>query len=425
MILEVKKSKLDGRVAVPGSKSHTIRAAAAALLASGKSILHSPLISADTVSTLNAAEALGAAVLRVDDRWEITGTAGRLTDPGRVVDMGNSGTGLRMLSALCANCGFPVTFDGDASLRTRPMKNLAAALRSLGAEVSADFCPLTIRGPLTGGRAEVEAVSSQFLSALLFALPLAPDDSELTVTLLNEAPYVGITLDWLKRCGIRVNAAADYRRFEVPGRQKYLAFDAAIPADFSTACFPLGAAMTTGSKIIIDNLDFNDPQGDKLVFDHFAAMGAEIERGAGGTAVSRGRNFIGRDIDLNSTPDALPVMAACACFASGVTRLLNVPQARIKETDRIACMTAELRKMGANVEELPDGMVITGGALHGAELDSHDDHRIAMALAVAAMGAGGAPSTIRHAEAIAVTYPGFVNDFVRLGAAMRPAVGAC
>ena len=418
MILQVKKSKLSGRVAVPGSKSHTIRAVAAALLASGKSVLRSPLASADTLSTLNAAAALGAKVEKFADRWEIAGAGGNLRDPGSVIDMGNSGTGLRMLSALCANCGFPVTFDGDASLRTRPMKNLAAALRELGATVSADFCPLTVQGPLKGGHAEVEAVSSQFLSALLFALPLAPENSELTVTLLNEAPYVGITLDWLERCGVGFSASRDYRHFVIPGRQTYRAFDAAIPADFSTACFPLGAAVATGSKLEIANLDFNDPQGDKAVFDHFAAMGAKIERGSLFTAVSRGDRFTGREIDLNSTPDALPVMAACACFASGTTRLVNVPQARIKETDRIACMTAELRKMGAAVEELPDGMVITGGPLHGAELDSHDDHRIAMALAVAAMGAD-TPSRILHAESVGVTYPGFVADFVRLGAAMH------
>jgi 3-phosphoshikimate 1-carboxyvinyltransferase len=416
MKIKVCKSILNGELAVPGSKSHTIRAIAAALMAEGISIVRAPLDSADTRSMLEAAKLLGAKVCEHLDRWEITGTGGKVAVPGQVIDMGNSGTGLRILSGIAGTADGKITFDGDASLRSRPMGQLTDALNNLGVKVETlgGKCPVSLQGPLRGGKTEVVGTSSQFLTALLFACPFAKNDTEIFPVDLQEKPYVEITLGWLKRLGVEFEAAPDMSYFKVPCGQKFKAFDWTIPADFSTAAFPLGAGAIAGGEIRIKNLDFNDLQGDKAVFDFVEQFGAKIERSAEYTRVSSGELHAVK-LDLNSTPDALPLLAVVAACAEGTSRFFNVAQARIKETDRIACMTCELRKMGIEVQELPDGMIIHGGKLRGAELESYDDHRIVMALTVAALAADG-ESVINDAESAAVTYPDFIADFKALGA---------
>ncbi len=416
MKIKVCKSILNGELAVPGSKSHTIRAIAAALMAEGTSIVRAPLDSADTRSTLEAAKLLGAKVCEHLDRWEITGIGGRITDPKQVINMGNSGTGLRILSGIAGTADCKITFDGDASLRSRPMGQLTDALNNLGVKVETrgGKCPVSIQGPLQGGKTEVVGTSSQFLTSLLFACSFAQNDTEIFPVNLQEKPYVEITLGWLKRLGVEVEAAPDMSYFKVPCGQKFKAFDWTIPADFSTAAFPLGAGVITGGEVRIKNLDFDDLQGDKAVFDFVEQFGGKVERSAEYTRVSSGE-LHAVELDLNATPDALPLLAVIAACAKGTSRFFNVAQARIKETDRITCMTCELRKMGIEVQELPDGMIIHGGKLQGAELESYDDHRIVMALTVAALAADG-ESVINDAESAAVTYPDFIADFRALGA---------
>jgi 3-phosphoshikimate 1-carboxyvinyltransferase len=330
--------------------------------------------------------------------------------------MGNSGTGLRILSGIAGTADCKITFDGDASLRSRPMGQLTDALSNLGVKVETrdGKCPVSFAGPLQGGKTEVVGTSSQFLTSLLFACPFAKNDTEIFPIDLQEKPYVEITLGWLKRLGVEFEAAPDMSYFKVPCGQKFKAFDWTIPADFSTAAFPLGAGAVAGGEVRIKNLDFNDLQGDKAVFEFVEQFGAKVERLAEYTRVSAGE-LCAVELDLNATPDALPLLAVVAACAKGTTRFVNVAQARIKETDRITCMTRELRKMGIDVHELPDGMIIQGGKLRGAELESYDDHRIAMALTVAALAADG-ESIINDAESAAVTYPDFISDFKALGA---------
>jgi len=418
MKIKVRNSQLTGEIAVPGSKSHTIRAVAIATVAKGVSIIRSPLLSGDTLSCLNAAQALGAGIEQNGDIWKITGTGGTFTSPHNTIDMGNSGTSLRIFSGLAAMGDFPVTFDGDASLRARPMGPLLDAFVDLGVTVkSADkACPLTLIGPAKGGLATVDGASSQFLTSLLIALPLADGDSVVNVVGLNEKPYVQITLDWLSKENIEIEYSDDMSCFHIKGNQKYIAFDSLIPADFSTAAFPLvGAALTAGA-VRIKNLDFSDQQGDKAVFDYLERMGTTIIRNDNDTFVTSLEQLSGSEFDLNATPDALPVMAVAGACAKGKTLLMNCPQARIKETDRIKCMTCELRKMGAEIEELDDGMIIHGGnRLTGTEVEGYDDHRIVMALTIAGMVAEG-ETVINGAEAAAVTYPSFISDFYTLGA---------
>lgn len=423
MILQIDPSKVAGTVAVPGSKSHTIRAIAGALLADGKSIVRSPLLSDDTASTLNAAIALGARVEKFADRWEITGCAGKLQTPSQVLDMGNSGTGLRMLTAAAALADGEVAFTGDASLCNRGMKPLLEALRILNVQVKAapgDHAPLSVQGPLNGGKTFVEALCSQYLSALLFAAPCIKSGSlEIVVTELSEEPYVEITLNWLRKLGAKFTASEDLKHFVIPAAQTLQSFDSVIPADFSTAAFPLGAGIIAGQTdgVVIKNLDFTDAQGDKAVFGMLEKLGAHLQYNSDNSVTVYPGKLTSGTLDLGQTPDALPLLAAVAAANQGSTITLgNAAQARNKETDRIACMTRELRKMGAIIEEKPDAMIITGTQLHGATVDSCKDHRLAMALAVAALAADS-PTRILDAESCAVTYPDFIRDFRQLGAA--------
>jgi 3-phosphoshikimate 1-carboxyvinyltransferase len=409
------KSVLSGDILIPASKSHTIRAVSIAAMAHGTSLLKNPLISADAISSMNGAKQMGANVETGKD-WIITGVGGKPSDTCRFIDVGNSGTTLRIQTALCALASHPVKFDGDKSIRTRPMTPLLSALEKLGViivETTDGKCPFVIRGPVKGGKTTVNGISSQFLTALLIACPLAEGDSEITVENLHEKPYVEMTLDWLRKMNIRFEQkGTDW--FYIQGRQQYNAFQRMIPADFSSATFSACAAAITGSEIVIRGLDFNDHQGDKALFTYLERMGVELKHTPEGVRVKGGR-LKGIDIDMNDTPDALPALAVTGCFASGTTRLLNVAQARLKECDRIAAATTELTSMGAHIEELKDGMVIHQSKLKGTQVHGYDDHRMVMSLVVAGLAADG-ETVVDTAEAVDVTYPSFVEDMRRIGA---------
>ena len=418
MDLKVCRSTLEGSIAVSGSKSHTIRAIICALAAEGKSIVRSPLESADTRAVLEAAKSFGAEVTEKPGVWEINGLGGKLKNPGKIIDMMNSGTGLRLLTGLAALQDFPVTFDGDESLRTRKMAPLLSAFEKLGAKVSSNNgkAPFTICGPLHGGATTVDGTSSQFLSSLLFSLPMCKENCEISLEFLMEQPYVGITCDWLAAAGVKVSKSNDLLHWQIEGNQRFMPLDRVIPADFSTASFPLAAGMLSGRNVEIRNLDFNDPQGDKEVFKFAEKMGAVITRGKE-LSVNNSGKLKAAELDLNSTPDALPILAVTAAFADGDTLLGNVKQARLKETDRIAVMAKELAKVGVKVKELEDGLIVTGGNFHGGTVESYNDHRIAMAFAVAGTALPeGEELIIRNAECAKVSYPDFIRDFKALGA---------
>ncbi len=420
MKLHCTRSTLNGTVDIPGSKSHTIRAVAVASLAAGDSVIVTPLHSADTTAAVRAYRALGAQI-NTDDpaQWTVAGTAGQLNSTEGIVDIGNSGTSLRIAmgsASLLANGR--ITFTGDKQIQRRPLGPLIQSLNDLGATVKdlrENGCaPVEITGTLTGGTTSIEAVTSQFLSSLLMCCPLAEGDTHIDVPLLNEAPYVGITLDWLKRSGIIIKGADDYSSFDIKGGQRYSAFRGRVPADFSSATFFLCAGAINDNSVISAGLDMDDLQGDKAVVSYLKQMGATVNHLDAGIRVQPG-DMHGCEIDMNATPDALPMMAVLACFAEGETRLVNVPQARVKETDRIAVMATELKKMGADIEELEDGLVIRQSQLRAAEVNGHDDHRIVMALAIAGCSIDG-DTTIDTAEAMNVTFPTFVQCLHHLGA---------
>ncbi len=422
MQLVSRKSRLRGSVLIPASKSHTIRAVAIASLAEGQSLIRNPLYSGDSEAAVRCYSALGAEIDTGDPTvWKVTGIGGRIVPPAETIDVLNSGTTLRiaMGSAALAEPGQTTTFTGDAQIQTRPVGPLLEALQDLGAKCVSlkgnGKAPVQIGGQLKGGRTSIEAKTSQYLTSLLMCAPLATGDTEIDVTLLNEPGYAQMTLDWLDKQGI-VYENEQMRRFRVQGGQSYKSYDAPVPADFSSATFFLCAGALFGDEVTLEGLDFGDSQPDKAVVDYLRAMGADITVGETGITVKAGP-LKGIEIDMNATPDALPAMAVTAAYAEGTTRLVNVPQARTKETDRIACMAQELAKMGADVEELPDGLVVHHSRLKAGRLDGRDDHRIVMALSLAAMGIDE-PCTIDTAQAIKVTFPEFVNLMRSIGADM-------
>jgi 3-phosphoshikimate 1-carboxyvinyltransferase len=256
------------------------------------------------------------------------------------------------------------------------------------------------------------------------AAPLAPAGTvtEIDVPLLNEKPYIDLTLSYLAAQGISWEGAADYSYFRVPGGASYRPLHGPVAGDFSSAAFPACAAVISGldaggagepafrEPLVLEGLDPGDPQGDKAIFDILVRMGCVAawsrEGGEWHLTVSRAGRLKGGVFDLNDTPDLLPAAAVLGAYAEGETALINAAHARIKETDRIAVMAGELKKLGVDVRERPDGLVIRGGALRGGKVDGHGDHRVVMALAAAALGASG-PVEIAGAESAAVTYPAF------------------
>ena len=423
MKLVVNKSRLKGTVAIPGSKSHTIRAVAIASLAGGQSLIHAPLDSSDTQAAVACYRALGAVIDTLNPKlWKVTGTNGKITPPKEIIDVGNSGTTLRiaMGSATLASKGQITTFTGDKQIQTRPVEPLIDSLNDLGAKCVSlknnGKVPIEIAGKLAGGKTAIAAYTSQYLSSLLLCTPLASDDTQIDVTLLNEPGYVQMTLDWLDKQQIEYENR-QMRTFRIRGNQSYRAFEAAVAADFSSATFFLCAAALLADEVTLLGLDFADSQPDKAVVDYLKAMGADISIGPNSVTVKAGP-LKGTELDMNKTPDALPAMAVTAAFAEGTTRLLNVPQARSKETDRIKCMAEELKKMDVEVEELPDGLIIRGGKPRGAELHGWADHRIVMALSLAGLFMDD-ECTIETAEAISVTFPDYVELMQSIGANMK------
>ncbi len=423
MQLVSRKSRLKGAVSIPGSKSHTIRAVAIGTLAAGKSLIRQPLASADTMSAVNTYRALGAIIDTSDPKlWTVEGTGGEIRAPAGPVDVGNSGTTLNIAlgSASLVAKGKTITFIGDKQTQSRPVGPLLEALTQLGAKcVSVNNngkAPATVTGQMTGGKTAIACSTSQYLSSLLLCTPLAARDSEIDVTLLNEPGYAQMTLDWLDNQGIKYRKQ-QMKKFHIKGKQSYKPFDRPVPADFSSATFFLCAAALAGEEVTLLGLDFSDSQPDKAVVDYLKGMGAKITVKAGAVIVNAAP-LKGIEIDMNKTPDALPAMSVTAAFAEGETRLVNVPQARGKETDRIACMATELRKLSVQVEELPDGLVVHGGRPKAASVHGWGDHRIVMAMALAGLVLDQ-PLTVDTAEAMSVTFPDYVQLMRSLGADME------
>lgn len=423
MELKVTKSRLAGNVLIPASKSHTIRAVAIASLAQGNSCIINPLISNDTLSAVECYKKLGANIdTSSNEQWLVEGNAGNITAPKDIIDVGNSGTTLRIAAGSASLCksSEKITFTGDEQIQTRPIAPLLASLNELGANAVSvknnGKAPIEITGTIKGGKTTIECFTSQYLSSLLLAAPLAEQDTEINVTMLNEPDYVKMTLNWLDEQNIKYEND-NLKRILIKGSQKYTAFKRMVPADFSSATFFICGAALLHGDVTLEGLDFSDSQPDKAVAKFIERMGVKVIIDGSNTRVIADQ-LNGIDIDMNATPDALPAMAVIGAFAKGTTRLLNVPQARCKETDRIHCMAIELAKMGADIQELPDGMIIKGSdKLTAASVCGHGDHRIVMAMSLAGMACEG-HTCISTAQAMNVTFPNYVELMNSIGGQM-------
>ena len=420
MILSVRPSVARGTTGVPGSKSHSIRAVAFASLASGKSVILNPLDSSDGLSAASVYGSFGAGINKEEDVWSVAGFGARPEAPQGILDVGNSGTTCRMaLGTAALMREGEARFDGDAQTRKRPMGPLLDALSNLGARAQSSnngYLPVAVGGPWRGGRTKVDGTTSQFTSSLLLNAPFGEETTTIEPIDLNERPYVEMTLWWLDRLGLEYERD-EYRRFTVPGGQALSGFEVAVPADWSSAAFLVAAGALPGGDVTLEGLDLDDSQGDKEILRFVEEMGADVLVSEEGIRI-RGKALRGGEFDLNATPDLLPVMAVLGAVGEGETRLVNTPQARIKETDRISAVREVIESLGGEARELADGIIIQGGGLRGGAVHGFGDHRIVMSAAVAGLAAPEGVS-VDTAEAMAVTFPDFCERMASLGADME------
>jgi 3-phosphoshikimate 1-carboxyvinyltransferase len=419
MLLRVRPSVVSGTVQASPSKSYSHRAMVFGLLADGRSNLKGPLLSGDTLATLRAIKMFGARVEQKGANLAVEG--GRLHCPEDVINADNSGTTIRLMAGIASLLPCTTVLTGDESVRHRPMQPLMDALTELGVECrsteQAGFAPFAVKGPNRGTQTHIKGdVSSQFISSLLISSALKEVDTEILLTTpLKSKPYVDMTMIMMRRFGAQVDA--DKSGFRVPGKQRYAPQTYVIPGDFSSAAFPLVAGALTGG-VAVTGLDPDDKQGDRRILSILEEFGAEVKVGT--TSIrATAADLSGITVDLADAPDLFPIVAVLGTQAQGLTRIINAQHVRLKESDRIRSTTEFLKRMGANIDESPDGCVVRGPTqLRGADIDSLADHRIVMAAAVAALAAEG-ETIISDGDSFQISYPSFVKDMQALGADME------
>jgi 3-phosphoshikimate 1-carboxyvinyltransferase len=421
---------------VPGAKYYTLRYLLAAFLAAGESYVRNPALSDDTAVLVRAIRALGGRVTWArdsDQGWaaRVTGCGGRPSVPrGGVIQAGNAGAVLRFLLGIGALLP-EVRFETDhpGSLGRRPNADLLTALASLGVETESQepdgLLPITLRGgPPRGGAVSVSgARSSQYASALLSLAPLLPDGLDLTITDdLRSAPLLRATLRALGEAGITFNASDDLQRIVIRGGQTYRAREYTVSGDAPSAAALTCAALALDTRLTLRGLDL-DSEETQAVIAALEAFGARLtlHHARAALTVEHGAQLHGATLDGDAIIDSVPVFVALACLVEGESRFERVATLRLKESDRIGDLCAELRRAGANLDPLPDTILVRGqpgGVVGGATVTSHDDHRLAQALAIVALRSERG-LTITNADAVAKSYPGYFSDLPALGAQVR------
>jgi len=424
MIAFASRHNLSGRLSVPGSKSHTIRAVLIAAMANGLSTIKNPLPSEDCLSATRAARAFGSDVKIEKGVWTIQSSQDGLKVPDDVIDCGNSGTTYYFATAISGTLNDYVVLTGDYQIRRRPVGKLLEAMSDLGAfavttRINSNAAPVIIKGPMKAGTIVFGGKMSQYISGMLLASARINGKTRIEVQKAIERPYLQMTVDWMTEHGIKIEYdEKNYSFFEVEGPQEYRTVETSIPSDWESVAFPLVAALVTDSEIVIEDLDLSGSQGDSVIVDILKEMGGDVTLdGATNSLKARGGNRLrGITIDCSDIPDALPILSVAACFAEGDTVLSGIESIRVKETDRVEVMKRELSKMGASIEDTDHEMIIHGGKkLTGAKVESHDDHRVAMSLAVAGLFSDGV-AEISNAECVSVSFPGFYELMNGVGA---------
>jgi len=421
--IRITPSSVAGGTLAPPSKSYTHRAVILASLATGETKIENPLISDDTLHTIDACCSLGADIAPDGNRLRITGTGGQIrVAPGRErIFVGNSGSTIRMVAPLAALASTRVIFDGDSRLRQRPMGDLLSALEGLGAKARSlnnNGCPpIEIQGgKFSGGEVTTSGqISSQHISGLLMIAPYIKEETRIKIAEgLRSRPYIDITLDAMRAFGAEA-INKDYEEFLVKGGQLYKAGHYRIEGDYSSAAYFLAAGAIGGRSVTVNNLKADSVQGDRYLLNILSEMGCSIDYQEEQIKISRNKELTGVTIDMGDYPDLVQTVAAVAAYAQGKTEITNIGHLRFKETDRLKLTAVELVRMGIKVDITDDTMVVYGGKPKGAETSAHNDHRLAMSLAIAALFAEG-NSVINGSEAVTKSYPRFFADLVKLGA---------
>lgn len=420
-------TKFNGKIHIPSSKSMGHREIICAGLAQGTSVIDNISMSKDIEATCRCLQALGVQIENVPSRFAGR-TALRVTGSGKLAasesgaDCGESGSTLRFIIPLAALLDKPFTLTGHGRLVSRPLQAYYDIFDSqqLGYSTENGQLPLTVNGRLQPGHYQLPGdVSSQYVSGLLFALPLLEGDSVLEITSpLESASYVNLTLSCLAKYGIKIENEG-HRLYKIPGRQKYQPQNSNVEGDWSQAAFWLVAG-TLGRQVSSTGLTADSLQGDRAVLSIMQRMGAKLTQEQDAVTAEQSTTA-GCVIDAADCPDIIPVLTVLAAVSTGTTKIINAARLRIKECDRLAAMTSELNKLGAKIIELPDGLIIEGcaqGLRGGAQVDAWNDHRIAMSLAVAA-AACNEPFTLTGAASVAKSYPEFWQDYLQAGGKME------
>lgn len=417
MNCKIQKSKLSGKITCPANKSYTHRAIFLAALSDGKSIVKKILRSNDTIATISACRGFGIEVEEVENNVTIKNKIGE-TVQSSIINAENSGTTIRIAIAIAALSGGNTTLNGDDSLRKRPMQPILDALETMGVETESNEGkpPIHINGKIQGKEISINGdISSQFISALLIIAPRLPEG--LTIKVEGELvskPYVDLTIAIMKKFGVEVKIEEEYKRYVVT-HQIYKPTTFSIPSDFSNLALLLAANVLLGDGLDIEISLGDMPQGDEAIVDILERLGVNVTLEDDIITTESPISLKGGKFDLSDTPDLLPAIAILALKSEKPIEMFNVKHARYKETDRIAIISRELKKIGLDVEEREDGMILRKSSeLIPAELDSENDHRLFMAFAIAGMFVGDC--TVSDPDAVKVSYPEFISDLVNVGA---------
>ena len=417
-MIEIKPGHIeDTSVCVPGSKSYTHRVLIAAALSDGACEVRNPLNSEDTLITRRCLSEMGVSIEETPDHLQIQGTSGRLRSPENPVDLGNSGTSMRLLAAVAALGQGVCVLTGSQRMQKRPIQDLLVGLTQMGVgarSMNADGCPPieVTGGGLKGGSVTIDCrISSQFLSALLMIAPFAKETVTITVVGgLVSRPYVDMTIAVMEAFGIAVDRHG-YERFVVTGGQAYRAGDHAVEPDCSQAGYFWAAAAISGAGVTVAGTSKTSLQGDVRFTECLAAMGCRVVADSDGIKVTGGP-LTGVIVDMADMPDMVPTLAVVAAFARGTTVIENVAHLRAKESDRLGAVAAELTKMGIEADCVGSGLRIVGGNPQGASIDTYNDHRIAMSFALAGLKVPGIK--IKDETCVKKSFPNFWKVFKSL-----------
>jgi len=417
MNCKIQKSKLNGKIVCPSNKSYTHRAIFLAALSDGKSIVKKILRSNDTLATISACRGFGIEAEEVEDKVTINNTINSTVE-NSIINAENSGTTIRIAIAIAALSGGNTTLTGDESLRKRPMQPILDSLETMGVKTESDEGrpPIRINGKIQGNEISINGdISSQFISALMIIAPRLPEG--LTINVEGELvskPYVDLTIAIMKKFGVEVKTEEKYKKYHVK-HQIYKPTTFSIPSDFSNLALLLAANVLLGDGLRIE-INLGDmPQGDEAIVDILERLGVNVTLEEDVITTKSPILLKGGKFDLSNTPDLLPAIAILALKSEKPIELFNVKHARYKETDRIAIMSRELKKIGLEVKEKEDGMILKKSEeIHSAELNSENDHRLFMAFSIAGMFVGDC--TVSDPDAVKVSYPKFISDMKNVGA---------